>query len=139
MQVQSHTAIYKVIHMRPRAQPYAFYFSSLDISFSSPFLKPISSLEALHTGNGATLLQRFTYSFIHSISIAPLQVRYYSDALPTQHEYCAGVSRRSATGLAQGPYVAVRAGFELTTLQSKSFDSTNAPPRPTLLHMRLFL
>jgi len=25
------------------------------------------------------------YSFIHSISIAPLQVLYYSEALPTQH------------------------------------------------------
>src|SRR6218665_2864436 len=32
------------------------------------------------------------------ISIAPLQVHVYSEALPTQHEYCAGVSRRSATG-----------------------------------------
>jgi len=38
------------------------------------------------------------YSFIHTISIAPLQVHYYSEALPTQHGYCAGVSRRSATG-----------------------------------------
>src|SRR6218665_2622535 len=37
-------------------------------------------------------------SFIHSISIAPLQVSYYSEVLPTQHGYCAGVSRRSATG-----------------------------------------
>ena len=37
-------------------------------------------------------------SFIHSISIAPLQVHVYSEVLPTQHGYCAGVSRRSATG-----------------------------------------
>ena len=38
-------------------------------------------------------------SFIHSfISIAPLQVHFYSGALPTQHQYCDGVSRRSATG-----------------------------------------
>src|SRR6218665_1667341 len=35
------------------------------------------------------------HSFIHSISIAPLQVHYYSEALPTQHEYCAGISRQS--------------------------------------------
>src|SRR6218665_470478 len=35
--------------------------------------------------------------FIQAISIAPLQVRYYSEALPTQRGYCAGVSRRSAT------------------------------------------
>jgi len=29
--------------------------------------------------------------------MAPLQVRYYSEVLPTQHRYCAGVSCRSAT------------------------------------------
>src|SRR6218665_3660935 len=37
-------------------------------------------------------------SFIQTISIAPLQAHFYSEALPTQHGYCAGVSRRSATG-----------------------------------------
>ena len=31
------------------------------------------------------------HSFIQSISIVPLQVHYYSEALPTQHGYCAGV------------------------------------------------
>jgi len=36
------------------------------------------------------------YLFIQTISIAPLQVQYYSEALPKQHGYCAGVSRRSA-------------------------------------------
>src|SRR6218665_1021939 len=37
--------------------------------------------------------------FIQTISIAPLQVHYYySEALPTLHEHCAGASRRSATG-----------------------------------------
>jgi len=40
----------------------------------------------------------FIHSFIQAISIAPLQVHYYSEALPTQHGYCAGDSRRSATG-----------------------------------------
>src|SRR6218665_16319 len=40
----------------------------------------------------------FIYLFIPDISIALLQVHYYSEALPTQHGYCAGVSRRSATG-----------------------------------------
>src|SRR6218665_3491760 len=39
-----------------------------------------------------------THSFIQSISTAPLQVHYYSEALPTQHGHCAGISRRSATG-----------------------------------------
>src|SRR6218665_502002 len=37
------------------------------------------------------------HSLIQTISIAPLQVHVYSEALPTQHGYCAGVSRRSAT------------------------------------------
>jgi len=34
--------------------------------------------------------------FIHSIAF--LQVHFYSEALPTQHGYCAGVSCRSAIG-----------------------------------------
>jgi len=38
------------------------------------------------------------HSFIQTISIVPLQVHYYSEALPTQHGYCAGISRWSATG-----------------------------------------
>src|SRR6218665_544970 len=44
-------------------------------------------------------VEGFIHSFIQAISIAPLllQVHYYSGALPTQHGYCVGVSRRSAT------------------------------------------
>src|SRR6218665_2752567 len=38
----------------------------------------------------------------------------------------------ASEGLAQGPYVASRAGVEPTTLRFKAIDSTNAPPRPTL-------
>jgi len=30
--------------------------------------------------------------------MAPLQVHYYSEALPTLHGYCVGVPRQSATG-----------------------------------------
>src|SRR6218665_65982 len=53
-----------------------------------------------------------------------------------QHRYCIGVSRRSAQatagkGLAQGPYMAARAGVEPTTLRLKAIDSTKAPPCPT--------
>ena len=40
----------------------------------------------------------FIHSLIQAISIAPFEVHYYSEALPTQHGYCVGVSRRSATG-----------------------------------------
>ena len=36
-------------------------------------------------------------------------------------------------GLAKSSYVAARAGFEPSTLQSKGIDSTNAPPRPTCI------
>src|SRR6218665_720346 len=77
------------------------------------------------------------YSFILVISIAPLQVLYYSEHSRLQHRYCVGVLRRSAQatlgkGLAQGPYVAASAGVEPTTLCLKVIDSTNAPPRPTV-------
>jgi len=43
-------------------------------------------------------IHSFIHSFIQTISIAPLQVHFYSEALLTQHGYCAGVSRRSASG-----------------------------------------
>ena len=38
-------------------------------------------------------------------------------------------------GLAQGPYVAARAGFDPMTLRTKGVDTTNGPPRFTLCHM----
>ena len=61
-----------------------------------------------------------------------------------QHGYCIGVSRRSAQaivskGLAQGPYVAARAGVELTTLRLKVINSYNAPLRPTMLRCFRFI
>src|SRR6218665_3332034 len=88
-------------------------------------------------------------SFIQDIYIAPLQVHYYSEALPTQHGYCVGVSRRSAQataseGLAHGPYVVTRAGFEPTILRTKGDESTKEPPhlyvcRPMSVHTYLYL
>src|SRR6218665_1266326 len=76
------------------------------------------------------------HSFIPAISIAPLQVLNDSEALPTQHGHCIGVSRRSAQatagkGLYQGPYMAARGGVEPTTLRLKIIVPTNPPPRPT--------
>jgi len=53
------------------------------------------------------------HSFIQAISIAPFQVHYYSEVLPTQHGYCVGVPRQAphaSEGLAQGLYVAARVG-----------------------------
>ena len=38
----------------------------------------------------------------------------------------------ASEGLAQGPYVAARAGFELTTLRTKGDESTPEPPWPAL-------
>src|SRR6218665_2346969 len=73
---------------------------------------PISlAVDALQTCLGAVLFQRdgceslqsifrllSGYSFIQTISIAPLQVTSHAEAPPTQHRCCAGVLRRNATG-----------------------------------------
>src|SRR6218665_1748135 len=76
------------------------------------------------------------HSFIHS-------GHFYFKSASTQRRsrlqngYCIGVSRRSAQatvgkGLAQGLYVAARAGIEPTTIRLRVIDLTNAPPRPTI-------
>src|SRR6218665_1085142 len=78
------------------------------------------------------------HSLIHSaIYIAPLQVLYYSEALQTTARipYRSFTPKRNATvgkKLAQGPYMAARAGVEPTTLRLKAIDSTKAPPCPTM-------
>src|SRR6218665_2970243 len=77
-----------------------------------------------------TIIHSFIHSFILAISIAPLQVLYYSEA-PLQHRYCIGVSRRSeqatvSKGLAQGPYVVTRAGVEAMTLRLRVIDLTTS-------------
>src|SRR6218665_542171 len=78
--------------------------------------------------------------FIQTISIAPLHVYYNLEALPTQHEYCVGVSSRSTTGNCEqmtcprslrGGY---RAGVEPTTFRTIGVDSTNEPLRPIYTH-----
>ena len=40
-------------------------------------------------------------------------------------------------GLPQGPCVAARAGFAPTTHRSNGIDSTNAPPRPTIIYVHI--
>ena len=80
----------------------------------------------------------FIHSFIQAISIAPLQVHYYSEALPTQHGYCAEFHTEApqatvSEGLVQGPYVAARAGVEPMILRTKGIDSTNAPHAPHMI------
>jgi len=67
------------------------------------------------------------------IQAVPLQVHYSSEALPTQHGYCVTVSHLSATpphatlteGLAKGPYVVVRAGFEAATLHTPNLPMSH--------------
>ena len=76
----------------------------------------------------------FIHSFIQAISIAPFQVHLKS--LLTQHGYCVEFHTEASQttvseGLAQGPYVAARAGFEPATLQTKGVEPTNEPPCPT--------
>src|SRR6218665_1581169 len=72
----------------------------------------------------------YNYLFIHYISIMPLQVHYNSEALPTTvidtvSEFHAEAPQATVSeGLAQGPYVAARAGFEPTTLRSAAIDFT---------------
>src|SRR6218665_49064 len=52
---------------------------------------------SISTSKSILSKRKKTYSFILAISIAPPQVLYYSESLPTiHHGYCIGVSRRSA-------------------------------------------
>src|SRR6218665_2744356 len=83
----------------------------------------------------------FIHSFIPAISIAPLQVLYYLEALPTTarilyRSFTPSAQATAGKGLAQGPYVAAKAGVEPTTLRLKVIVSTKAPSRPTKLVMQ---
>src|SRR6218665_1143272 len=75
------------------------------------------------------------HSFIQDISIAPLQVHYYSEAFPTTttdnvSEFHAEAPRATVSeGHAQGPYVVAKARFEPKVPRSTAIDSTNEPPR----------
>src|SRR6218665_3823661 len=91
----------------------------------------------------------FIHSFNPDISIAPLQVHYYSEALPTTIIDIIGVYttkryRQPYTvytvyniyyillvkDLPKVPGKAARMGFEPTTFRSKGIESTNVPSRP---------
>jgi len=71
---------------------------------------------------------RYIKSFNQVISIVPLQVHYYSEALQhsmdTVSKFHSEASQASVSeGLAQGPYVAARAGFEPTTNLPMSYHT----------------
>src|SRR6218665_3929414 len=77
------------------------------------------------------------HSFTMAISIAPLHVHYYSEALPTTArkllEFHAEAPHATVSkGLVQFPYATARAGVEPTTVRLRVIDLTNAPPRPTV-------
>src|SRR6218665_1502770 len=82
----------------------------------------------------------FNHSFILDISIAPLQIHYHSEALPTtalimcrsQHP---GVLQATVSeGLAQGPYLAAGEGFEPETHWTQGTELTTEPPHPTNIY-----
>ena len=82
----------------------------------------------------------FIYSgYFYSVPSSPLLLTgasdYSIDYVSEFHAEApqATVSERLAQSLSM--YVADRARFEPTTLQSKGIDSTNAPPRPTLIDL----
>jgi len=71
-----------------------------------------------------------------SISIALLTAgAFQKRSRPQQLTLCRSqhdeaLQATASEGLAQGPYVAVRAGFEAAIIRSKGIDSINASPRP---------
>ena len=53
--------------------------------------------------------------------------------MDTVLEFHAEASQATAgEGLTQGPYMAVRVGFEPVALRTKGDESTNEPPLPTI-------
>ena len=58
--------------------------------------------------------------------------RHSTDTVPKFH--AESPQAIVSEGLAQGSYVAARAGVEPMTLRTKDVDSTNAPPRPNMRH-----
>ena len=72
------------------------------------------------------------HSFIHAISIAPLQVPYYSrHSTDAVLEFHAEAKQAIVSeGLARGLYVAIRVGFEPKTLWTKGDEPSNEPTCP---------
>ena len=94
-------------------------------------------ISCLQTIGGWSCLSLFIHSFIQDISIAPLHVRYYSEALPTLYDHlCRSFMLKHhrqlwVKDLPVVPMWGARAGFKPTTLWTKSDESTNEPPLHT--------
>ena len=74
-----------------------------------------------------------SFRLFYSTPSSPLLLRGASDdSTDTVLEFHAEAPQATATeGLAQGPYVATRAGLEPASLRTKGEESTNERPRPT--------
>ena len=72
--------------------------------------------------------------YFYSASSRPLLLRRASDTARILYRgfHAEAPQATASEGLAQGPYVAARAGVEPTTLRMKGVESTNEPPRPTI-------
>ena len=74
------------------------------------------------------------FLFIPDISIAPLQVDYYSEALLTtalillSGEHAEALEACESEELAQGPHAADRVGFEPVTFRTQGTEPTTEPP-----------
>ena len=64
-----------------------------------------------------------------------MRSRHSTDTVPEFHAEAPQAT--VSEGLAQGPYVAARAGVEPMTLRTKGVDSTNAPHTPPTRYLRL--
>ena len=80
----------------------------------------------------------FSNPFVQSISVAPPQIHYYSETLPTQKavsEFRAEAPQATASeGLVQGPSITARAEFEPATHQAKYAEFAIEPYAPTSHH-----
>src|SRR6218665_3377491 len=85
--------------------------------------------------NDCPLFLSFIHSsYFYSASSCPPLLRGASDTARIVSEFHAEVTWTTVSEeLAKGPYVAARPGFEPTTLRSTAIDSTNEPPRPTIV------
>ena|SRR6218665_1198359 len=87
------------------------------------------SLTILETHRNCCIVVIHFYSTSHSISLAGEFPTTETDTVSSLH--AEALQAIAGKGLAQGPYMAARAGFEPATLPSKDIDSTNAQPRLT--------
>src|SRR6218665_2266410 len=109
--------------------------------YSLGLTTPSFSIRPNCFGPRARPIHSFVHSFIHSghfysvSSSSPLLRGAPDYSTDTVSEFHAEAPQATAgKGLAQGPYVAARAGVEPTTLRLKVIVSTKAPPCPMVGH-----